>query len=54
VETVDGRGRVSGRTPHFRIVHVDGPEDLLGRDVAVEITGAGPNALMGRLTQPIH
>ena len=54
VETVDGGGRVSGRTPHFRIVHVEGPENLLGRHVAVEVTGAGPNALTGRLTQPVH
>jgi tRNA-2-methylthio-N6-dimethylallyladenosine synthase len=54
VEALDGGGRVSGRTPHFRIVHFDGPEELLGRFAAVEITGAGPNALQGRLSQPIH
>jgi tRNA-2-methylthio-N6-dimethylallyladenosine synthase len=54
VEAVDGGGRVSGRTPHFRIVHFDGPGELLGRFVAVEVTGAGPNALQGRLSQPIH
>jgi tRNA-2-methylthio-N6-dimethylallyladenosine synthase len=54
VETVDGGGRVSGRTPHFCIVHLDGPEDLVGRLVMVEITGAGPNALQGRLPQPVH
>jgi tRNA-2-methylthio-N6-dimethylallyladenosine synthase len=54
VETVNGEGRVSGRTPHFRIVHLDGPETLVGRYVDVEVTGAGPNALRGRLAQPIH
>jgi tRNA-2-methylthio-N6-dimethylallyladenosine synthase len=54
VDTVDGAGRVSGRTPHFRIVHFDGAEDLMGRLVRVEVTGAGPNALTGRLTQAIH
>jgi tRNA-2-methylthio-N6-dimethylallyladenosine synthase len=54
VEAVDGGGRVSGRTPHFRIVHFDGSEDLVGSLVAVEIIGAGPNALQGRLSQPIH
>jgi tRNA-2-methylthio-N6-dimethylallyladenosine synthase len=54
VETVDGPGRLSGRTPHFRIVHFDGGEGLVGRIVEVEVTGAGPNALLGRLTQPIH
>jgi tRNA-2-methylthio-N6-dimethylallyladenosine synthase len=54
VETIDGEGRVSGRTPQFRIVHLDGGESLVGRAVRVEITGAGPNALQGRLAQPIH
>jgi len=54
VETLDGDGRVSGRTPHFRIVHFDGPESLVGRLVDVEITSAGPNALQGELSQPIH
>jgi tRNA-2-methylthio-N6-dimethylallyladenosine synthase len=54
VESVDGGARVSGRTRHFRIVHFDGAEDLVGRLVEVEITGAGPNALQGRLLQPIH
>jgi tRNA-2-methylthio-N6-dimethylallyladenosine synthase len=54
VEAVDGDGRVSGRTPHFRIVHFDGPETLVGRTVPVEITRTGPNSLQGRLTQAIH
>jgi tRNA-2-methylthio-N6-dimethylallyladenosine synthase len=54
VDTVDGGGRVSGRTPHFRIVHFDGEEGLLGHLVKVEVTGAGPNALTGRLAQAIH
>jgi tRNA-2-methylthio-N6-dimethylallyladenosine synthase len=54
VEAVDGEGRVSGRTPHFRIVHFDGPPSLVGRLVRVEVTGAGPNALWGRLAQPVH
>ena len=46
---------VSGRTPHFRIVHLPGggPE-LLGRVIDVEISGSGPNALIGRLTQTVH
>jgi tRNA-2-methylthio-N6-dimethylallyladenosine synthase len=54
VESVDGGGRVSGRSRHFRIVHLDGGEDLVGRLVEVEITRAGPNALQGRLLQAIH
>jgi tRNA-2-methylthio-N6-dimethylallyladenosine synthase len=54
VESVDGPGRVSGRSRHFRIVHLDGPPDLVGRTVGVEVTGAGPNALQGRLLQAVH
>jgi tRNA-2-methylthio-N6-dimethylallyladenosine synthase len=54
VETADGGGRVSGRTPHFRIVHFDGAEDLVGRFVEVEITGAGSNSLQGRVSQAVH
>jgi tRNA-2-methylthio-N6-dimethylallyladenosine synthase len=54
VDAVDGDGRVSGRTPHFRIVHFDGDAGLLGRSVDVEVTGSGPNALTGRLAQAIH
>ena len=48
VDRVGDDGRVSGRTPHFQIVHLDGPGDLLGRMLEVEIVGAGPNALLGR------
>jgi tRNA-2-methylthio-N6-dimethylallyladenosine synthase len=54
IESVDAPGRVSGRTPHFRIVHLDGPAELIGRSVRAEITGAGPNALQGRLSQDVH
>jgi tRNA-2-methylthio-N6-dimethylallyladenosine synthase len=54
VETVDGGGRVAGRTPHFRIGHFDGPADLVGQFVTVEITAAGPNSLQGRLSQAVH
>jgi tRNA-2-methylthio-N6-dimethylallyladenosine synthase len=49
VDAVPGPGRVAGRTRHFRIVHLAGPADLLGRAVEVEITGAGPNSLTGKL-----
>ncbi len=54
VETIDGEGRVSGRTPHFRIVHLDGPDRLVGQVVRVAITGSGPNALQGTLSQPLR
>jgi tRNA-2-methylthio-N6-dimethylallyladenosine synthase len=53
VDTVDAEaGRVAGRTPHFRIVHADGPADLLGRTIDVQITGSGPNALTGQRVVP--
>jgi tRNA-2-methylthio-N6-dimethylallyladenosine synthase len=54
VEAVDGDGRVSGRTPHFRIVHFDGPDTLVGQTARVEITRSGPNSLQGRLSQLAH
>jgi tRNA-2-methylthio-N6-dimethylallyladenosine synthase len=54
VESADGEGRLSGRTPHFRIVHFDGPASLIGRTVGVEITRAGPNSLQGTLSQLPH
>jgi tRNA-2-methylthio-N6-dimethylallyladenosine synthase len=54
VENVDREGTVSGRTPHFRIVHFEGPRSLVGRSVAVEIVAAAPNSLRGRLSQALH
>jgi len=51
VDSVDGRGRISGRSRHFRIVHFDGPDAWLGRTVRVDVTGAGPNALTGSACQ---
>jgi tRNA-2-methylthio-N6-dimethylallyladenosine synthase len=49
VDTVTGPDRLAGRTPHFRIVHFDGPPSWLGRGVDVEVTGSGPNSLTGRV-----
>jgi tRNA-2-methylthio-N6-dimethylallyladenosine synthase len=49
LDTLPGPGRLAGRTRHFRIVHVAGPAELLGRTVEVEITGAGSNSLTGKL-----
>jgi len=54
VESWDGDGRVSGRTPHFRIVHLPGGSEAIGRVVSVEITAAGPNSLQGTVSQAIH
>ncbi len=49
VDTITGDGRLSGRTARFQIVHFDGPAEWLGQVLEVEVTGAGPNSLLGRL-----
>jgi tRNA-2-methylthio-N6-dimethylallyladenosine synthase len=41
--------RLVGRNREHRIVHFDGPEDLIGRLVDVVVERAGPYALSGRL-----
>ncbi len=46
VEGIGPDGRASGRTRDFKIVHIDGATTV-GSLVDVEITGAGPNALLG-------
>lgn len=51
-EKVEGPGRLYGRTRHFRIVHFDGDAELVGHTLRVEVTGATPNALLGRLAAP--
>jgi tRNA-2-methylthio-N6-dimethylallyladenosine synthase len=51
VDAIGEPGRVSGRTRHFRIVHLDGGPELLGRLVSVDLVASGPNALQGRLCQ---
>jgi len=48
-ERIDEPGRISGRTADFRILHADGPPELLGQLSQVLVTGAGPNSLRGRL-----
>jgi tRNA-2-methylthio-N6-dimethylallyladenosine synthase len=45
------RVRLSGRTGSNKIVNFDGPEDLIGKLVRVEITGFGPNSLKGTWIQ---
>jgi tRNA-2-methylthio-N6-dimethylallyladenosine synthase len=49
VDTVTGPGRVAGRTRHYRIVHLAGAADLLGRTIEVQITGSGANSLTGHV-----
>jgi tRNA-2-methylthio-N6-dimethylallyladenosine synthase len=48
VDGIGADGRLSGRTPRFQIVHLEGPAEWLGRIAEVEITCAGPNSLVGR------
>ena len=40
-------GQLIGRSPYLQSVHVDGPGELMGRILPVEIAGAGPNSLSG-------
>jgi tRNA-2-methylthio-N6-dimethylallyladenosine synthase len=54
VDTVTGEGRLAGRTRDFRITHLDGPIELLGREIAVDVIAAGPNALVARIRQTMH
>ena len=39
------QGQLVGRSPYLQAVHASGPENLLGRMMEVEISGAGPNSL---------
>jgi tRNA-2-methylthio-N6-dimethylallyladenosine synthase len=41
-------GQIAGRTPYLQAIHLDGPEELIGEIVPVEIIAAGPNSLSGR------
>jgi tRNA-2-methylthio-N6-dimethylallyladenosine synthase len=54
VDSAEPGARLAGRTRDFRIVHFDGPPELLGRLVEVQITGSSPNSLQGRFEQTIH
>ena len=40
-------GQIVGRSPYLQAVHATGARDLLGRIIPVEISGAGPNSLLG-------
>ena len=42
-------GELFGRAPYLQGTHVQGPADLAGQIVPVEITGAGRNSLTGEL-----
>ncbi len=40
-------GQIAGRSPYLQAVHSEGPADLLGQIVEVDIAAAGPNSLNG-------
>ena len=42
-------GQLGGRSPYMQAVHLEAPAGLFGSVVEVEIVGAGPNSLLGRL-----
>ena len=46
-------GQIAGKTPYLQAVQVDGPEELIGSEALVEITGTSTNSLFGRLAAPI-
>ncbi|MEL6661427.1 MAG: tRNA (N6-isopentenyl adenosine(37)-C2)-methylthiotransferase MiaB [Pseudomonadota bacterium] len=42
-------GQLHGRSPYLQAVHFDGPEDLIGEIVDVEIIGSSLNSLSGQM-----
>jgi tRNA-2-methylthio-N6-dimethylallyladenosine synthase len=40
-------GQIAGRSPYLQAVHAEGPSDLIGEIVDVDILSAGPNSLHG-------
>jgi tRNA-2-methylthio-N6-dimethylallyladenosine synthase len=46
-----GKGQLTGRTPHNRIVNFEGPEELAGREVLVKVTRSWINSMTGELAE---
>jgi tRNA-2-methylthio-N6-dimethylallyladenosine synthase len=40
-------GQIAGRSPYLQAVHAEGPSELIGEIVEVDILAAGPNSLHG-------
>jgi tRNA-2-methylthio-N6-dimethylallyladenosine synthase len=40
-------GQVAGRSPYLQAVHAEGPSELIGEILEVDILAAGPNSLHG-------
>jgi tRNA-2-methylthio-N6-dimethylallyladenosine synthase len=53
VDQVNTKGKLSGRTPHLRIVHFEGPAILIGKIVNVEILEVGANSMIGQLAETV-
>ena len=47
-------GQIAGRTPYLQAIHFDGPTELIGEVVPVEIVATGPNSLSGRRVDERH
>jgi tRNA-2-methylthio-N6-dimethylallyladenosine synthase len=47
-------GQIAGRTPYSQAVHLEGPQELIGEIVPVEIAAASPNSLSGRRSDQRH
>lgn len=52
--SLEGRGQLTGRTPHGRIVNFDGGPERAGDILNVEITGATAYSLKGRVVSQHH
>jgi tRNA-2-methylthio-N6-dimethylallyladenosine synthase len=42
-------GQIGGKSPYMQAVHAEGSSEHIGREVRVEIIGAGSNSLSARL-----
>ena len=47
-------GQIAGRSPYLQAVHGEGPKDLIGQIVDVDIVSAGPNSLTGVIKSSIN
>jgi tRNA-2-methylthio-N6-dimethylallyladenosine synthase len=44
-------GQIAGRSPFLQPVHAAGPQDVIGREISVQIAAALPNSLSASFTQ---
>ena len=46
-------GQIGGRSPWLQPVHLDGPADLIGREIPVRIVAGNPSSLAGTLVEEL-